>query len=107
MGQVLAIVVAVLLFWGLIAAKGGMRAPMVCMRAPMVCMVCETVDSVKTATKGSFGIEVVLWLFFIVPGLIYSLWRMSTRHKVCAACGSDALVPLKSPVGRRITGAGS
>jgi hypothetical protein len=70
----------------------------------MVCTMCETTDHPKKRTKGSFGIEVVLWLAMIIPGLIYSLWRLTTTAKVCKACGSENIVPADSPAGRRITG---
>jgi len=44
------------------------------------------------------AIEVVLWLCFIIPGLLYSLWRQGSRQPVCAKCGGTALVPPDSPV---------
>lgn len=68
----------------------------------MVCKQCETVASPQTKTRGSLLIEIVLWLCFIVPGLIYSIWRLTTRGYVCPSCGSDQLVPLDSPAGKRI-----
>lgn len=71
-----------------------------------VCTRCGTVGRLRTRTKGSFLIEVMLWLAFIVPGVLYSLWRLTTRARVCAACGSDALVPVNSPAGQRIIGGG-
>ena len=33
--------------------------------------------------------------------VVYSLWRLTTRRDVCAACGSATLVPPDTPVGRR------
>jgi hypothetical protein len=67
-----------------------------------VCTVCHTADHPKTRTKGSFFIEIVLWICFIIPGVLYSLWRMTTRAKVCRSCGAEAIVPASSPAGRRI-----
>lgn len=61
------------------------------------CMQCGTDGPPETVTRGSIGIEIVLWLCFIVPGLIYSLWRLTTRHQACATCGSDNLVPTHTP----------
>jgi hypothetical protein len=69
---------------------------------PSICARCGVQGSLKSETKGSFLIEVILWLMFIVPGLIYSLWRLSTRRKVCGACGSPELVPLDSPRGKQL-----
>lgn len=68
----------------------------------MACKVCEHVGEPKSHTRGSFLIELVLWLAFLVPGLVYSLWRLSSRRPVCRACGSSDLVPLDTPAGRRI-----
>lgn len=68
----------------------------------MVCTTCGHCGPAAVRTRGSFGIELVLWLFFLVPGLIYSLWRLTTRGKACASCGSSTLVAPDSPVGRRL-----
>lgn len=48
------------------------------------------------------AVEIILWLCFIVPGLIYSIWRMSSYHAACPVCGSSTLVPLNSPNGQKI-----
>lgn len=62
------------------------------------CMSCGIDAEPKTATRGSIWIELVLWLCFIVPGLIYSIWRMTTRYEQCPSCGGVTLVPTTSPV---------
>ena len=41
-------------------------------------------------------------MFFIVPGLIYSIWRQSSYHKACPVCGSSSLIPVDSPVGQKL-----
>jgi len=64
---------------------------------PMLCLHCASQGKPKTKTKGSFLIEVILWLCFILPGLIYSIWRVSSRYKVCPACGQPGMIPLDSP----------
>lgn len=69
-----------------------------------VCRDCGTVAEPKTRTKGSFWIEVILWICFLIPGLIYSIWRLSSRSDVCRACGSDRIVPINTPVGRQLAG---
>jgi hypothetical protein len=61
------------------------------------CMTCGTDGEPKTETRGSIVIEIVLWLMFIVPGLIYSIWRLTTKRPVCRACGSATLVPYDAP----------
>lgn len=61
------------------------------------CMTCGVEAKPKVVTKGSMGIEIILWLCFIVPGLIYSVWRLTSRHDACPSCGSTTLVPISSP----------
>lgn len=65
-----------------------------------ICKDCGAVGDPKQVTKGSFFIEIVLWCFFLVPGLIYSIWRLSSRHEACKTCDSKAIVPLSSPLGK-------
>lgn len=67
-----------------------------------VCPNCGYVGKPKKKTKGSFWIEVILWLMFIVPGILYSVWRISSREKVCPKCGNPHMIPLDSPRGRKV-----
>jgi uncharacterized membrane protein YqaE (UPF0057 family) len=90
------------------------NVPVVVMRRPAVsaidcqpaksfiCPDCGTIGLPKTVTKGSFLIEVALWLFLFFPGVIYSLWRLTTRSKACRTCGLGNIIPLHSPMGRKI-----
>jgi uncharacterized membrane protein len=64
---------------------------------PMLCPNCLTQKKPKTKVKGSILIEIILWLCFIIPGLIYSLWRSGSRFKVCPACNETGMIPLGSP----------
>jgi hypothetical protein len=68
----------------------------------MVCAQCGNVGYPKKITKGSFLIEVVLWLCFIFPGIIYSLWRISSRYSACPSCKAPHMVALDSPIGRKL-----
>ncbi|MCP1675437.1 hypothetical protein J2T57_002587 [Natronocella acetinitrilica] len=67
-----------------------------------VCADCATVANPKRKPRGSMGVEIILWLLFIIPGLIYSIWRQSTYRATCPECGSDNLVPLNTPRGRKL-----
>lgn len=69
-----------------------------------VCEHCHTVAKPTWGARGSCLMEVVLWLMLIVPGIIYSVWRVTTIRKLCPACGSSDLVPLESPRGRQLRG---
>lgn len=68
----------------------------------MLCTNCGHQGKPKRVTKGSFLIEVVAWLCFIVPGIIYSLWRVTTRYDACPACGATNMVPADSPRGKQL-----
>ncbi len=68
----------------------------------MVCKSCGFVGAAKSAVRGSLGIEIILWLCLIVPGLIYSIWRGSSRYNACPACGGKDMIPTNSPIGRKL-----
>jgi len=42
--------------------------------------------------KGNGWIELVLWLCYIIPGLIYSIWRRSGSPSVCPTCHKETLI---------------
>lgn len=67
-----------------------------------LCTVCGTVGNTKRNMKGSILTELLLWCFFLVPGLIYSIWRHSTVAQVCRNCGSPAVIPINSPVAQQV-----
>ena len=69
----------------------------------LICSNCGTVGTPKTVIKGSVLIEIVLWVCFIVPGIIYSIWRLTTRAKVCRSCGAKNMVPLNTPMGKKLS----
>lgn len=72
------------------------------MAKQLICTQCHSIGTPKTIARGSFWIEVVLWLLFLVPGLIYSIWRLTTKRKACQYCGASSLVPLSSPMGQKL-----
>lgn len=83
-----------------IAVAAGVSYP----RSARYCPACGTVAKPRTHTRGSFLIEIVLWLLMILPGVLYTLWRLTTRGKVCPACGGTTLLPLDSPKARAALG---
>lgn len=70
------------------------------MNADMYCQNCGTIGRPKKRVKGSIWIEIVLWLAVILPGLIYSIWRLTTKEKVCPSCGAPNMIPVDSPKAR-------
>lgn len=71
-------------------------------REDYICTTCGWIGYPKTRTKGSFGIEVILWLFFLLPGLIYSLWRITSREDVCPGCANPTMIPTTTPRGKEL-----
>ena len=67
-----------------------------------ICSNCGYIGQAKKVTKGSTLMELVLWLCFIFPGLIYSMWRLTTKHLACPQCGATQLVPVDSPRGKKL-----
>jgi hypothetical protein len=72
------------------------------MQPGLICPTCGTRTAGRMVTKGSILIELILWCCFIIPGLIYSIWRLTTKARVCHQCGTAALVPLNTPVGQKL-----
>jgi hypothetical protein len=68
----------------------------------VVCKACEMTGTPRSITPGSMGMEVLLWLCFLLPGMLYSTYRISKRYKGCAHCGSADIVPIESPAGQNI-----
>lgn len=68
-----------------------------------LCTVCGYKGKAKRITKGNLGMELVLWLLMIIPGLLYSLWRLTTRYDGCPLCHGNTLIPLDSPVAKKIS----
>lgn len=61
------------------------------------CPNCGNIGKAKMITKGSILIEIFLWILLIIPGLIYSLWRQTSKYKACAACGNESVIPGTAP----------
>ena len=67
----------------------------------IVCTSCGYTGEPSTITQGSIFIELVLWLCFLIPGLIYSIWRHSSRYDGCPKCQQKNIIPIDSPMGRK------
>jgi hypothetical protein len=55
---------------------------------------------------GSILIEIILWLCFLVPGFIYTIWRHSSTKQVCGTCGSKDVIPVDSPLAKKMAQGG-
>ncbi len=67
-----------------------------------ICTSCGFQGKAKMQTRGSFAMEIVLWLAFIIPGLIYSIWRLTSKKEVCPSCDQPTMIPRESPRGRQL-----
>jgi hypothetical protein len=72
------------------------------MSKKLVCTQCGYIGKAEGAIKGSALVEIFLWFLLIIPGLIYSVWRSSSRYKVCPKCKSPSLIPVDSPRAKKI-----
>jgi hypothetical protein len=78
-------------------------------------MNCGQHGKPKSKAKGSFVIEMFLWslvlLSILIPifllgsvpvAMLYSLWRMTSRSKVCPSCAAPNMVFITSPAAQKI-----
>ena len=67
-----------------------------------ICKQCGSITKTADSLPGNGWIEVVLWLCYLVPGLIYSIWRRTKKNLACSSCGSREIVGVTTPVGRQL-----
>lgn len=72
------------------------------MAREIVCTECGYIGKAKKVMKGSIFIEIILWLTFIVPGLIYSFWRLSNNVETCPKCHRETVIPTDTPKGMEL-----
>jgi len=67
------------------------------------CTHCGYTGKAKRRYQGSGLIELVLWLFFIIPGLIYTLWRTSRKRlAICPTCNNRDMIPADLPLAMKV-----
>ena len=71
-------------------------------RGEYICTYCGFKGHQIIITRGSFIVELCLWLCFIIPGLIYSSWRISSRERLCPGCNHSIMVLLNTPLGQKL-----
>jgi len=67
-----------------------------------ICPNCHSIIKPREVESGSGWITLLLLFFFVVPAIIYSFWRSSTRKNTCPTCGAPNPVPLSTPAGQAI-----
>lgn len=64
--------------------------------ASIRCPNCGYTGIAHPSVKGSTIIEIGLWLIFLLPGALYSVWRVGSRKLRCPDCEFEYVVKLKS-----------
>ena len=64
-------------------------------KAQFFCTSCKSYTGFSKK-RGSSWIEVILWLCYIIPGIIYSIWRRGGNSKVCPNCNNSTLISAES-----------
>ena len=72
------------------------------MKIKYICPNCGYKGKQKTFVRGSILIELVLWLAFIIPGLIYSIWRLTSKYKGCPKCKYEFMMPISTPFAQKL-----
>jgi hypothetical protein len=63
----------------------------------MFCPNCGQPGKPRRIVPGSVLITLLLLMFWLVPGLIYMIWRHKAAYLVCPSCRARNMVPLDSP----------
>jgi hypothetical protein len=61
-----------------------------------VCMECGCQRDPIDVKRGLLAIEIFMWLLYIFPGVIYSIWRRVRKHQVCPNCRNPSIVLMSS-----------
>jgi len=65
-----------------------------------VCTQCLTVGDKEKVVQGSTWVEIPLYAFGVILGVIYTIWRQSTIKHVCPSCKLESMIPVESPNGQ-------
>jgi|GEM_PF-1036011 len=71
--------------------------------ANQICTLCGYAGEMNKKARGSGLVEFLLWCFFLVPGVVYSIWSRGGNGKnVCPKCESTTIIPLNTPMGQKL-----
>lgn len=56
--------------------------------AGIKCPRCGEVDMPTARRRGSLGLHIVLYMMWIVPGVLYGMWRDRKLIFTCRRCGA-------------------
>lgn len=66
----------------------------------IICKNCGHIGSPEQKLKGHILITIILLICWIIPGLIYMIWRRSGLKNTCTSCGSENIVRTDSAAGQ-------
>lgn len=67
-----------------------------------MCLTCGVQGKPKKFTKGSIWLEIAIWLVFFPIGVVYTMWRLTSKFEGCPHCKTPTMVPAYSPMGRKM-----
>ena len=67
-----------------------------------ICTYCGYRGYPILAPSGHIFFEVVLWLCYIVPGIIYSIWRRVRPKEICPECKHPSMISAYSAKARQM-----
>ena len=67
-----------------------------------LCVTCKSVGEPIMNKPGSGWVTFILAWFFIVPAIIYEVWRSVSKYGTCSKCQSKTLIEINSPEAKRI-----
>lgn len=65
-----------------------------------ICTNCGYQGRRRAIKAGSRGMEIFLWVVFLIPGPFYSLWRILAAKKGCVQCSETTMVSAHSLLGK-------
>lgn len=69
----------------------------------LICTLCGYAGEMNKKARGNGLVEFILWCFFLIPGIVYSIWsRGGAKKNVCPKCGSENMIPTDTPMGQKL-----
>jgi hypothetical protein len=68
-----------------------------------ICQECGDIGIPEKHMPGSLLLQIVLFLFWLLPGIIYTIYRIAATKTICPSCKTtEPMLPLNSPRGKKL-----